>query len=152
MQILKPLAQQFGGRGVVLQQVRVRAKADQERQILGPDHVAEELIGRVLFNVDQVHLAGADVDQQADGQRKIGLAVEIFDFLLLTIFKDGEIVLGKVSNQAGMLVADIEQDIDNIHVHLNGGFGVLGSQKHTKKDQYRRSLKHYICRCAIWNP
>src|SRR5580693_6951546 len=119
-----------------MQHIRILAKADQERQSLEPDHVAEELIGRVFFDIDQVHLAGADVNQQADGQGKIGLAVEVFDFLLLSIFKDGEIVLGKVSNQAAMFVADIEQDIDNIHVHLDSGFGVLRSQKHTKKDQY----------------
>ena len=64
----RPLRRSLRRIGVVLQQVRIGAEADQECEILAAHNLAEELGGGVFFDLDQVALAGADVDQQADGR------------------------------------------------------------------------------------
>ena len=106
LQPVQPGAQQLRRVGVVLQQLGVLAKADQKRQILLTQYASEKLIGRVLLDLDQVHLAGADVDEQPDGERQIGLAIEILDLLLLAVFEDVEVVLIEIADQAALLIAE----------------------------------------------
>ena len=93
MQAIETGAQQTGRTGVVLQQLSIFAEADQERQILLAQYGAEELRRGVLFDIDQVHLTGADIDEQADGEGQIGFVIEILDLLLLAVFEDCEIAL-----------------------------------------------------------
>jgi hypothetical protein len=52
------------------------------------------------LDIDQVALAAAHIDQQADRQREIGLAREVLDFLLFAVLEDGEIGLFQVGHQA----------------------------------------------------
>ena len=126
LQPVQARAQQIGRVGVILQQLGILAKADQERQILFAQHGPEKLIGRILFDVDQVHLAGAHVDQQANGERKVRLAIEILDLLFLAVLKNFEVILIKIADQAALLVTHVEQNIDQVHFHFERG-GVSGS-------------------------
>ena len=49
--------------------------------------------GGALFGVDQAFLAGAGVHQEAEGERQVGLAGEVFDLLFLAVFVDLEVAL-----------------------------------------------------------
>src|SRR5690348_18287260 len=84
--------QELGRVGVILEQLGIGAEADEKREILLAQYGAKELIGGVLFDLDEVHLAGADIDQQADGEREIGLAIEVLDGLFFAILEDLEVV------------------------------------------------------------
>jgi hypothetical protein len=83
-------------------------------------------MGGALLDIQQVSLAGADVDQQADGQRQIGFAREVFDGLRLAVFEDREIVLGQVADQAAVLVMHRSQYVDQRNVHGDGRRQILG--------------------------
>ncbi len=119
-QLAQPFGQQPRRAGVILQQLGLFPKADQERQILLPQHVPEELRRRAAFDIDEVALAPADVHQQADGQRQIGFFGEILDRLRLAILQNSEILLLQAGNQRALLVPDAGQNVHQVHIHFNG--------------------------------
>ena len=91
-QLVQPLLQQAHGVGQILQQFGFGAELDEERLVLRANHLRKKLGSRALFGVDQPLLAGAGVDQQAEGQRQVGFAREVLDLLFLAVFVNLEVV------------------------------------------------------------
>ena len=67
-----------------------------------------------------MHTAAA-VNQNAEGERLIGLCGEILDGLWLAIFKNLEIIFAEVGNQRAMFVLDVKKDVHHIHAFAEGG-------------------------------
>src|SRR6185369_12577765 len=114
-----------GAAGIVLEQFALFAEADQEGDVLLTEDLAEELVGGAALDIDQVLLAAADVDKEADGQGQVGFSGEILDGLRLAVFKNGEVVLLEIGNQGALFVADAGQNADHVDVDFEGGQLVL---------------------------
>ena len=104
-----------------MQQFGFFAEADEEGFVLLTQDLGEELGGGIALDIDQVPLAAADVDQQADGEREVGFLGEILDGLGLTLFQNGEILLLEVGDEGAVLVPYGGQNADHIDVHGDGG-------------------------------
>src|ERR1019366_4383602 len=115
--------QQAGGVGEVLQQLRVRAKTDEERLVPLLDHLAEELACRAPFNVDEISLAGADVHQHSDGQGKIRLFRKILDGLQFAVLENLEVVLRKIVDEGAVFIADGGEHAHQIDVDFDRRVG-----------------------------
>jgi len=60
-------------------------KTEQKGHILGVQNLVEKNAPRRAFVLQQPHLAAADVHQQAERQRLVGLACKRFDGLWLAV-------------------------------------------------------------------
>ncbi len=117
----RPALSSFGRRSEILQQVDAFAEGNQQRLILGPNHVVEELRGGRLLDVDQTLLAGADVDQQAERQRQIVFPRELLDGLLFAVLENLEVVLAEVRiDLAALLRPHGIEDVHQVDVDLDG--------------------------------
>src|SRR5947208_13578297 len=137
LQSVEPPPQQRRRIGVVLQELRIRTEADQKSQILLSQHRAEELVRGVSFDIDQISLTRADIDQKPDRQRQVRLPVEILDVLLLAFLENREIVFVQISDQPAALVANVKQDVNNADVNLNGWFILSKCGGYTRRQKYR---------------
>ncbi len=70
--------------------------------------------------VQHAGLAGAGIDHDAQGQRLVRFRREILDGLRLAVLEHLEIVFGEIGNQHAMLVLHIEEQVDNVHLGLEG--------------------------------
>ena len=85
----------------------------------------QELVAGFFFVVEHALLAGTRVDHNAEGERLVGFRSEVLDGLRLAVFKHGEVVFGKVGHEQAMLVLDIEEQVDDVDLRLEGGQVVL---------------------------
>ena len=78
-----------------------------------------------LFHFEHAQLAIAGIDENAEGQRQIGFGLEIFDGLGLAVLGDVKVVFGEVGDQRAMLVFDVEEELDDLDVDLEGFDGLV---------------------------
>ena len=79
----------------------------------------------LLFHIEDAHLAAAGIDQDAQRKREIGFGLEVFDGLRLAVLEEVEVVFGEVGNQRAMLVFDVEEQLDDFDVDLEGLDGLV---------------------------
>ena len=82
------------------------------------DHLIKKAVAGAALLIEDASLAQAGVDEQAQGQWKIGLATEVMNRLRAAILSQGEILFAQVVDDFSGFVADRGQDID--HIHLDG--------------------------------
>src|ERR1039458_7425791 len=111
--------------GEILQQVDINVKADDEGLVLGAQSALEERASDRLFHVEDALLAAAGVDENAEGQREIGFGLEVFDGLGLAVLEQGEVVFGGGGGQGAMFVFDVEEQLDDLDVDLEGLGGLV---------------------------
>jgi hypothetical protein len=73
----------------------------------------------LLLEGEDVHLAAAGVEEDADGEREIFFLGEVLGLLKVLVFVDAAVVLVEVGDVAG-LVADGEVDVYEVDVDLEG--------------------------------
>ncbi len=78
------------------------------------------------FLIEDAALAHAGVDEEAESKRKIRFLGEIGDGLGLTVLLESEIILGKIADDAAVLVADGGEEIYGIDVNSDWG-GLLAA-------------------------
>ena len=112
------------GGGEVLQELDLAGELDDEGLVLGRgEHLVEEgAAGGALF-VDDVALAEAGVDEQAEGQGKVGVDVEVADGLRMAVDLEDEVVLGEVLDEGAFLVADDDGEVDEAGIDGDGRGG-----------------------------
>ena len=112
------------GGGEVLQEFGLAGELDDEGLVLrGGEHLVEEgAAGGALF-VDDVALGEAGVDEQAEGQGKICVLVEVADGLGFAVDLEDEVVLGEVLDERAFFVADDYREVDEAGVDGEGGGG-----------------------------
>src|SRR5207302_2025181 len=114
--------------------------------VLLAQNLGEKLRRGALFRIDQPFLAGAGIDQQADGQGQVGLAREILDGLFLAVFVYLEVALLQVADQRAVLSADTRQQTDQVYVHPDGLI-VLSWEQGCEGQQHGKVLHTYNVRC-----
>ncbi len=157
LQPIQAGAQELGRVGVILQQLGVFAEADQKRQVLLAQYRSEELISCVLLDFDQVlWLALTSMSNPMVSGRSVSRLKEL-DLLFLAVLENLEVVLVQIADQPALLVANVEQDVDQADLHLQGGI-VLGEQERGKRcsggqrgnqNQGSGAHRNYIGRCTV---
>src|SRR6185312_10745328 len=72
------------------------------------------------FDINQVHLAGADIDQKSKRERQVALLCKLRNGLLLAVLINREIVLCEPGNKgAAFFLMNSEQDIHQIDIDAN---------------------------------
>ena len=79
--LLRASRSRRGRVGEILQQVGFDIEADDKRQVLGAQNLAQEIGADFLLHLQNPLLAAAGIDQNAQGQRQIGFGGEILDGL-----------------------------------------------------------------------
>ena len=104
------------------------SKKIEERFVLGRQHFAQEAGTGVLFKGQDVRLAAAGVEQDANGQGEVLLLGETFDGLSSLVLGDLAIVFAEAADEA-VLVARGEVDVDpELTLTLSvGASGPMGS-------------------------
>ena len=122
--LLESSLKQWAGRGDVLQKLRLRGKLHDEGLVLrrGEHLVEEGAAGGALF-VDDVALGEAGVDEQAEGQREVGVLVEVADGLGFAVDLEDEVVLGEVLDEGTLFVTDDDREVDEAGIDGDGWGG-----------------------------
>jgi len=108
--------------GEVLEEFDLVIEVDEEGFvfIFAEDAVEEGAAGGALL-IEDAALAEAGVDEEAEGERELGVFGEIGDGLGLGVLLEGEVVFGEVADEVAMLVADGSEEIDGGDVNGDGG-------------------------------
>ncbi len=125
LQAVEPFLQGARRAGDVLQQFRIGAEADQERDILLLQHAREERGACAPFGLDQIALAARDIDQQADRERKISFTGEVLDRLRRAVFGESEVALFEIADQSVLLVPNRAIEVHDIDVDFDRFAGVI---------------------------
>ena len=88
--------------------------------VFAEDMVEEGAAGGA-FLIEDVALAEAGVDEQAEGEWEIGFFGEIGDGLWLGVLFEGEVVFGEIADEVAVFVADGGEKIYGCDVYGDGG-------------------------------
>ena len=95
--------------------------------LVPPDHVIEEIDGRLLLELQPVADAVGGIQQQPHSQRQVGLPVEKAYLLLRVVVENPKILLIQIRHNFVLLVENGKQDVHQAHILANGrraiGFG-----------------------------
>ena len=134
---------QRAGRGEVLQELRLGGELHDEGSVLRRgEHLVKEDTAGAAFLVDDFALRETCVDQQTQGQGKIGVLVEVANGLGLIVDLKNEIVLGKILDEGSLLVAHDDGEVDEAGVDGDGGggggWGLVGRGSLLLREEARR--------------
>src|ERR1700693_443324 len=102
----------------ILQELDVGAEADDESLVFGAQRALEKRTANFLLHIEDAQLAPARIKKNAEGQREIGVGLEILNSLMLAVFEQVEVVLVQVWNQRAMLVLNVKEQLDDFDVDL----------------------------------
>jgi hypothetical protein len=128
----------LAGRGKVLEKFDLVIKMDEEGFVFvfAQDAIEERAAGRA-FLVEDAALAEAGVNEEAKGEREIGLFGEIGDGLGLGVLFEGEVVFGEIADEVAVFVADGGEEIDGGDVEGDGR-GLLGEEGEGGEEEEER--------------
>jgi hypothetical protein len=111
----------FARRGEVLEEFDFVVKMDEEGFVFvfAQDMIEERAAGGALL-IEDVALAEAGVDEEADGEWEVGLFGEIGDGLGLAVLVEGEVVFGDIADEVAVFVPDSGDEIDGGDVEGDG--------------------------------
>jgi hypothetical protein len=95
--------------------------------VFAEDMVEEGAAGGALL-IEDAALAEAGINEEAEGEREIGLFGEIGDRLGLGVLFEGEVIFGEIADEVAVLVADGGEEIDGGNVYGDGGL-LAGKRK-----------------------
>src|ERR1700678_2830512 len=127
------------------------AEADGECLIAWFEDLVEKVFDVFLVLFDELLLAAAGVDDEADAQGELVVVGEETDLLRDAIFDDGEVVFGEASYDTAFGVVNAEGGVDEMGFHLDDRYALtMGRhrQKSDGKDQLRRS-QHNSGTCRL---
>ena len=119
---LEPLA----GRRKILPQDQGAREAQQKSVIGGAQNRVEKLPGRLALIGEHRTHAAADVQQHGDGQGQVRFAGEVADLLLAPVLADLKVFFGEIGHQRSALVRNGAEDVDDVHVDMDGAWFVGG--------------------------
>ena len=115
---------QGAGRGEVLQELGLGGELHDEGLVLrSGEHLIEEGAAGGALLVDDLALGEACVDQQTEGQGKIGVLVEVANGLGFAVDLKDEVVLGEILDEGSFFVADDDGEVDEAGIDGDGGGG-----------------------------
>jgi hypothetical protein len=106
----------------ILEQLHFSVKMDDECLVFGSSqHLIQETLAGRSFLIQNIPLAHAGVDKQAEREGKVGFLRKIANRLRVTIFLEEEIVFGQIADDLAMLVSDSDRQSDHFDVHRQRG-------------------------------
>jgi len=100
----------------VLQEFHFVAVLDEKRLVLaGTQHMLQEGSAGPALLFQHVRFARRRIDEQSHGERQIALPREVANDLRAAVLAEREIFLDQVLDDAAILVADGDEDIDDLH-------------------------------------
>ena len=107
----------------ILEKFHLAIEMDQEGFVFFfAQNVIEERVAGALFLIEDAPLAEAGVNEQAEGERQIAFACEIFDGLRAGVFLEREVRLIQVGDDFPVLVAD--GGVHGDEFYFGGDFGL----------------------------
>ena len=124
----------FAGGGEVLEKLDFVVEMDEEGFVFvfAQDAMEERAAGGA-FLIEDTALAKASVDQEAEGEREVGLFCEIGDGLGLAVLVESEVVFGEIVDEIAMFVADGGEEINGGDVEGDGR-GLLAEEGKSGED------------------
>ena len=104
--------------------------------VFAQDAIEERAAGGALL-VEDAALAEAGVDEEAEGEREVGLFGEIGDGLGLAVLVESEVVFGEIADEVAVFVADGGEEIDGGDVEGDGR-GLLGEEGEGGEEEKER--------------
>jgi hypothetical protein len=128
----------LAGRGEVLEKFDFVIEVDEEGFVFvfAQDAIEERAAG-CAFLVEDAALAEAGIDEEAEGEREIGLFGEIGDGLGLGVLFEGEVIFGEIADEIAVFVADGGEQIDGSDVEGDGR-GLLGEERESGEEEKER--------------
>ena len=111
--------------GVVGKKLHVHIEGDEKGFIFRAQNAAEKCRAGLLLQRQNILLAPAGVEQDAQGQRLIVLGGEVLDLLRRLVFEDSEVILGEMGNQRAVLVVHGEVKAYQVDIDLEGRHRLL---------------------------
>ena len=96
--------------------------------VFAEDMVEEGAAGGALL-IEDAALAEAGINEEAEGEREIGLFGEIGDRLGLGVLFEGEVIFGEIADEVAVLVADGGEEIDSGDVDGDGSSLLAGKRR-----------------------
>src|ERR1700678_1707931 len=125
LRLIQRVPEPTDGVGEVLQKGDVDVEADDEGLVFLAQRTLEKRSSKFFFHIEHTHLAAAGIDQNTKSQRKICFSLEILDSLGLAILEKIKIILVEIGNQRTVLIFDIEKQLDDFDVDLQGFDGLI---------------------------
>ena len=133
----------FARGGEVLKEFDFVIEMDEEGCVLAiAKDVIEEGAAGGAFLVEDAALAETGVNEQAEGEREVGLFGEIGDGLGLAVLFEGEVVFGKIADEVTVFVADGGEEIDGRNAESDGR-GLLGEEGERGEEEKKHSWKEF---------
>src|SRR5580704_1596025 len=85
------------------------------------EHLVEKDFAGISLLVENVPLAKAGVDEQAERQGQVRVLRKILDHLRTAVFLKNEIVLSQIANDLSLLVTNGDRKRDHFYVDRHGG-------------------------------
>jgi len=104
--------------------------------VFAQDAIEERAAGGA-FLIEDAALAEAGVDEEAEGEREIGVFCEIGDGLGLAVLLEGEVVFGEVADDVAMFVADGGEEVYGGDVDGDGR-DLLGEERESGEEEKER--------------
>ena len=92
----------------------------------GPDQTLHETPGGILLHVEIFVDAATRVDGEHDGKRECGVSFKQGDLLRLAVFLEQEIFPLEVRDGCAVLILDVDKDVYQVDVDLDGQVVVAG--------------------------
>ncbi len=117
------------GGGEVLEEFHFVIEMDEEGLVfVFAENVVEEGAAGGTLLIEDAALAEAGVDEEAEGEREVGLLGEIGDSLGLAVLLESEIVFREIANDGAVFIANGGEEIDGGDVDGDGR-GLLAEQR-----------------------
>ena len=132
----------LAGSGEVLEEFYFVVEVDEEGFvfIFAEDAIEEGSAGGALL-IENAALAEAGVDEEAEGEREIGVLCEIGDGLGLGVLFEGEVVFGEIADEVAVLVADSGEEVDGGDGYGDGG--LLAGERESGQDEGEESCRKF---------
>jgi hypothetical protein len=111
----------LAGRGEVLKEFDFAIEMDEESLIfIFAQDAIEERVAGGAFLIEDAALAEAGINEEAEGEREVGLLGEVGDGLGLAVLFESEVVFGEIADEVAVFVADGGEEIDGGDVDGDG--------------------------------
>jgi hypothetical protein len=115
--------------------VHVGIELEEAHLILRAHERVDEAPGGILLEGAILLDAAGGVDGEDEAERQLGLALEIGDLLGTAVFGDAEVVFGELADDGAVPIGDLDEEIDELDVHAEGGGVVLGAEDGSEEEK-----------------
>jgi hypothetical protein len=128
--------------GNVADEAEVVTEAESEGLVVGFEDLVKECFDVFLVLFNELFLASAFIDDEADAQRELIIVGEKTDLLRDAILDDGEVVLCESGDDVAVCVTDAQRGVNEVGFDFDDGNALRGDKDRWQKqggDQKKES-------------